>query len=501
MQIPLITDPDEVFSEIKTDFEKIQEATIQNPFPSWKERLSLLERLEKLVVENQDAISEAINTDFGHRSALQTEMLDVLPLLNHIRLLKRKAKNWMRPRFHFADALFLPAHSLMMAQPKGIIGIISPWNYPLLLSMGPVAYVFASGNRCMVKLSEFAPVFADLIKKLVAKYFRPDEMCIITGDEQIASRFTSLPFDHLIFTGSSSVGKKVMTMASSNLVPVTLELGGKSPVLITPNYPLRHAAERVLFAKLLNSGQTCIAPDYVLIEHRAIPRFLGLLQEIGREFYPNGIHENDYTSIANRTHFERILNQLQQASMSSKIYPIFSGEQVDMVKRKIAPQVVTNPMLNESLMQEEIFAPVLPIVAYPDGKVEEALDFINSRPHALAFYLFDNDKKRIEDILRKTKCGGVTINDALWHATQSTLPFGGVGHSGMGSWTGKTGFDSLSHFKPVFYQSRFSMVSLLNPPYSSQIRQFIKKQITAKKTKKIQLILKFLKGLTQKNKE
>lgn len=479
LRIPLTTDPSEFLCPLRLAFERMRTAVSKHPYPSWEERYVRLEQLEQLVVTHRAEIAEAICSDFGHRSALQTDMLDVLPLLTHIRNLRENIRDWMKVQKGSADMAFLPAKTALLPQPKGIVGVISPWNYPLLLSLGPAATAIAAGNICMIKVSETTPGFASLLAELVSKYFVPEDLTVITGDAETGKRFCALPFDHLVFTGSPAVARKVMESAARNLTPLTLELGGKSPALIAPGYSLEHAAERIMYAKLLNAGQTCIAPDYVLVEKRHLARLVNLLQKAGRKFYPKGINDEEYTSIVSIKHFENLLHTLDDASRTALFEPVFKGDQIDIEKRKIAPHIVIEPSLTGELMKNEIFAPILPVISYPDDRMDQAVEFINARPHPLALYLFDNDQESVRKVMRETKSGGVTVNDTLWHAAQSNLPFGGIGNSGMGTWTGKVGFDAMSHHKPVFYQSKLSPISMLNPPYTEKFKAFLESQISA----------------------
>lgn len=480
VQIPLIIDLEEAAATMNEVFMSMKHSVLLKPNPAWKDRFVRLDRLENMILENKERIEAAIYTDFGCRDAFVTDMLDIFPTLSQIRYLKKNAEKWMKPRSFVPDPYLLPGSEEVIFQPKGVVGIIAPWNYPLFLSIGSVAQAFAAGNLCMLKLSETTPVFSSLIEELVQKYFMPNELYVVLGESDISSRFAELPFDHLLFIGSTQVGRKVAQAAAKNLTPVTLELGGKSPAVIAPNYPLDAAVERIMVGKLLNSGQTCIAPDYVLIERRGVRNFVDICRKEARKLYPAGLADPSYTSIVSQSRFESLLNQLQEASQTSKVESLFLGDQFDLKTRKLGPQIVLNPPPDIEVMSEEIFGPILPVIAYPDDDIGEAVDFINSRPHPLAMYWFDNNKKRVKNIVSTVPCGGITVNDTILHAVSHNLPFGGVGQSGMGRYMGKAGFESFSNLKSVFYQSKLNFVDTFNPPYSEKAHSIVKSMIQGK---------------------
>lgn len=467
------------FQEVLSAFETIKLADREDPYPLWKVRAQRLMQLEKLIVENKEALSQSINEDFGHRSSSQTLLLDIYPTLSFIRSLVKDGEGWMKPRNKGVDSLFFPAKGYLLPQPKGVVGIMTTWNYPIYLSLGPTAQAITAGNRVMLKLSEQTPKFSLLMKDLISRYFNPREICPILGDLNVAKKFATLPFDHLMFTGSPLTGKKILAAAAESLTPVTLELGGKSPAVISPSYPLNKAADRILFAKLINAGQTCIAPDYVLVENRSIPRLLGLLKESAQKLFPQAIDDSEYTSVINGKEFDRLVNYLQEVQNESKIENLFAGEQINLANRKLAPQAVVNPPLTSKLMQHEIFGPILPIIGYPEGRMDVAMDFVSARHHPLSIYLFEDNMERRKQFVQFTRCGGMTIDDTLWHAMQSTLPFGGVGNSGMGVWRGKEGFDQFSHLKPVFEQSRFSLITKIDNPLGSKAMKLVQKIVTS----------------------
>jgi aldehyde dehydrogenase (NAD+)/coniferyl-aldehyde dehydrogenase len=360
---------------------------------------------------------------------------------------------------------FLPGRARVMPQPLGVVGIIAPWNYPILLAVSPLAAALAAGNRALVKMSEFTPRTSALFARLVSLYFGADELSVVQGDAELAQAFARLPFDHLLFTGSTRVGYAVMRAAAGNLTPVTLELGGKSPAIVGPGYPLAKATERILVGKCMNAGQTCIAPDYVLLPKGSTAAFLEEARRVVDRCYPDMARSPDYTAIAGERHFARLAAWLAEAQAGgARVVPL-SGSLLaaDPATRRMPPQALLDVRDDLQVMQEEIFGPLLPVLEY-DG-LDEAIRHVNARPRPLALYYFDRSRSRIERILRETVAGGVTINDTILHIAQDHLPFGGVGHSGMGHYHGREGFETFSKKKSVFIQSPVNTVGLFKPPY------------------------------------
>ena len=378
----------------------------------------------------------------------------------------------MKPRRAGVGKWFLPARAQVWPQPLGVVGIIVPWNYPLYLAIGPLAAALAAGNRAMVKLSEFTPAFSALFARLCAATFASDEVCIVTGGPEVAAEFSALPFDHLLFTGSTAVGRKVMAAAVPNLTPVTLELGGKSPAIITPGYPLEHAVQRILAGKFLNAGQTCIAPDYVLLPRASLQAFVDAARNLSRRCYPAGLADADYCSIVNDRQYRRLVQGLDEAvALGAGVHVLFDGAPRDDARHRLAPTLLVDPPTDCAAMRDEIFGPLLPLVPY--DSVEQAMAFVAGRAHPLAMYWFDQEPARVERALQTLKAGGVTVNDTLLHIAQDSLPFGGVGASGMGAYHGQWGFDTFSQLKPVFYQSRLNGMALFLPPYRPLMRRML----------------------------
>jgi coniferyl-aldehyde dehydrogenase len=433
--------------------------------PALDRRREGLDRLEAMILRHEHDIAVAISEDFGNRSLHETRLLEFTPLLGAIRHARRNLKNWMRPRRVRTAHNFLPAHNLLLRQPLGVIGVIAPWNYPLGLALTPAVAAVAAGNKVMIKPSELTPRFSNLLAGMIAEDFAPEDIAVVTGDAEVGRAFSELPFDHLLFTGSTPVGCKVAQAAAKNLTPVTLELGGKSPVLLHEDYDCDRAARKIAFGKWVNAGQTCVAPDYVLAPRGKIDALVAALKNAARRAYPRIADNPDYTSIISERHFQRLQTLLAQAVQAGGQEIVLTGEGDNRApkQRKIAPTLVLGATPEMTIMQEEIFGPLLPILPY--DTLDEALAFVNARDRPLALYAFGDDPAFRAKILRETLSGGVTLNDCLLHYAQENQPFGGVGPSGMGAYHGEWGFRAFSKEKPVFVQSRFSGVPMLYPPY------------------------------------
>jgi acyl-CoA reductase-like NAD-dependent aldehyde dehydrogenase len=440
--------------------------------PGWRRRDAWLEALERLIRENQTAIAEAIRGDFGNRSLHETQLLELFPSLEAIRHARRHLKSWMRPERRAVSMWFLPGRARVLHQPLGVVGIIVPWNYPLMLAVGPLVAALAAGNRVMVKMSEYTPATSELFARLVAKYFATDEVAVVQGDAAVAQSFARLPFGHLLFTGSTKVGYSVMRTAAENLTPVTLELGGKSPAILGPDFPLEKFAERVMVGKTMNAGQTCIAPDYVLVPAGQAREFIAAARKVVDACYPDILRTPDYSSIIGERHYRRLLGLIEDArGRGAEVVPLSAAAESDAATRRIPPVALLNVSADMQIMQEEIFGPLLPVVGYRD--LEEAIRYINARPNPLALYYFDHDRGRIEHVLEQTLSGGVTINDTLLHIAQDSLPFGGVGESGKGHYHGFDGFETFSKKKAVFFQSRVNGMGLFKPPYGKVFERMV----------------------------
>ena len=458
-------------SPLAETLQAMRAAQAREPLPGWPERARRLRTLEALLRAQRGAIVAAIHADFGNRPAEETELLELFPSLSALRHALRHGKRWMRPRRRLADLLFLPARTELRPQPLGVVGIIVPWNYPLYLAVGPLVDALAAGNRVMLKLSEYTPRFSALFGELIGKHFRADEVAVVNGDAAVGQAFAALPFDHLLFTGSTAVGHHVMRAASANLTPVTLELGGKSPAILGPGARLEHAAERIVFGKLVNAGQTCIAPDYVLLPRARMADFIAAARAAVTRLYPDLARNRQYASIINDRHYARLSALRDEALAAGARVEALSDAAPDTDRRLLPPVLLAGVREDMAVMREEIFGPLLPVVPY--DTLDEAIAFVRARPHPLALYLFETEPALVERVLARTHAGGVTVNDTLYHIAQHGLPFGGVGASGMGGYHGEAGFRSFSHLKPVFRQARWNGTGLLNPPYGKRFRQML----------------------------
>ena len=447
-----------------------QDAFRHDMHPSRAQRLDRLARLERLVdADHEREFAECIAEDFGTRSRVETAFAETLVVKAGIRHARRHLADWMRTRRVPTGLIHRPGRSLLMRQPLGVVGIISPWNYPLQLALAPLTGALAAGNRAMLKPSELTPRFSQALSRRVAALFADEEVSVVIGDADVGKAFAALPFDHLVFTGSTAVGRHVAQAAARNLTPVTLELGGKSPAIVDASADIAMTAERIAFGKLLNAGQTCIAPDYVLVPRARIDAFVDALKASIAQRYPSIQANADYTSIVNARHHSRLRGLVDDAkARGARVIELTPpGESADPASRKFVPTLLLGVDDNMRVMQEEIFGPLLPIVAC--DSTDEAIRYVNAHDRPLALYWFGSARAERDQVLARTISGGVTINDTLMHIAQEHLPFGGVGPSGHGHYHGEFGFRQFSKEKPVFIQSRFAGVRLLYPPYKSSV--------------------------------
>jgi coniferyl-aldehyde dehydrogenase len=452
---------------------RMKDAQRKSGAPTYDERIASLEKLEKALVARKNAIAEAISRDFGNRSRHESMVAEVFIILGAIKHTKTHLREWMETEERETGFVFLPARVELRPQPLGVVGIISPWNYPVQLALAPLVQVLAAGNRAMIKPSELVPETAELLRDLVAETFPADQVTVITGGVDVGEAFSRLPFDHLVFTGSTRVGKAVMRAASENLVPVTLELGGKSPTIVARDFSMRTAAERIAAGKLFNAGQTCIAPDYVMVPAGTRDAFVEAYKAAVAKMYPSLEKNPDYTSIVSDKHRARVESYVQDAkTRGARVVEINPAAESFEKTRKMAPALVLDPTDEMMVMQEEIFGPVLPVVTYQS--LEEAIGYVNDHPRPLALYLFSNERDTIERVLGNTISGGVTVNETMLHVAQDDLPFGGVGPSGMGAYHAREGFDAFTKKKPVFRQARLNTTGLLRPPYGKTVDRLLK---------------------------
>ncbi len=439
--------------------------------PSAAARIASLKTLESLLRANQERILDAVRADFGNRSRVETLMSEILPTLSASAHARRHLARWMRPQRRAVGLNFQPASNRVEYQPLGVVGIVAPWNYPIFLTLGPLVDVLAAGNRAMIKPSEYTPATSALLAELLGAGFPADAVSVIEGDASVARAFTSLPFDHLLFTGSTGVGREVMRAAAENLVPVTLELGGKSPVILDPAYDVAKAARSVAVGKFFNAGQTCTAPDYVLAPAAGAQAFAQGVLAASEAMFPTLTGNQDYTAIISDRHFARLSGLVAEAEAGGATV-LRHRETPSGNVRHFPPTVVLDPPLGSRLMQDEIFGPILPVVRVES--VAEAIGFVNARPRPLALYAYTNDPAVERNILDRTHSGGVTINSTIVHTGQEDLPFGGIGPSGMGAYHAREGFFQFSHARAVHRPGFFSGFEFLRPPHGRTTRMVLR---------------------------
>ncbi len=433
--------------------------------PDLAERKDDIRRLLAAARQDAERIASVISEDFGARSRHETTLADVWPVLTSGRETLKHLAGWMKPKSVGVGLELMPGKARILYQPVGVVGVISPWNYPFQLAMLPLIAALAAGNRVMLKPSELTPRTAEFIADFLGRLFPEEKVATILGGPDVGAAFSALPFDHLFYTGSTEVGRRVMRAAAENLTPVTLELGGKSPCIIGRDAALPKAAESIASGKLLNGGQTCIAPDYLLVPKDMLETLVAQIEDAVRRFYPSLAANPDYTSIINARHYGRITKYIEEARQAGTrvVETNPTGEPLPPQDRKIAPTLLIDPADDLAVMREEIFGPVLPVKPY--RTIDEAIDYVNSRPRPLALYYFGRDAAERDKVLERTTSGGASINETLMHVVVENLPFGGVGASGMGAYHGEYGFQTFSHRKGVFLQSRFNAASLLRPPF------------------------------------
>lgn len=461
-------------SALEDAFHAMFELTRTKPAPTLAERLDRLARLRALIANNESRFEKVISADFGHRCATETAIAETLLVLGEIKHAAKHLKKWMTPQRVPTALQFLPAKNRLIPQPLGVVGIIAPWNYPLQLTLAPAVGAIAAGNRVMIKPSELVPRFSALLKEVISTKFDATEIVVTGIEDDISQAFASLAFDHLIFTGSTRVGRLVAEAAGRNLTPITLELGGKSPAIVDRSADLGEAAERIAYAKLVNAGQTCIAPDYALVPEASVQDFAEKVQASMRRMFGTDPANKDYTSIVSDRHYQRLESLVTDAA--AKGARIVQAAKPDdpawKTKRKFPPTIVIGVTPDMTIMQEEIFGPLLPILGYKDAT--EPVSYINRHGRPLALYWFGKDNATRDEVLARTVSGGVTVNDCLFHFTQINQPMGGIGASGTGAYHGEWGFNNLSKLKPVFYRSPFNRLADLYPPYGAKISRLEK---------------------------
>ncbi len=455
--------------------ERQKQANLRDGMPSAETRIEWLDRCIQSLIDHQTEIEDALAEDFGHRSKDQSRFTDVASSIGALKYAKKHVRRWMRPerrKVEFPLGL-LGSKAQIMYQPKGVVGVISPWNFPVNLTFTPLAGIFAAGNRAMIKPSEFTEHTSELMKRMFAKAFTEEEVAVFTGGPEVGAEFSKLAFDHLIFTGATSIARHVMRAAADNLVPLTLELGGKSPVVLGQSANLEKAAARIMAGKTLNAGQICLAPDYAFVPKDKANDFVGAATAAVEKMFPSGLKDNDdYTSVVNQRHYDRIMGYIEDARAKGaeviEINP--KGETfTQQPHHKIPPHIVMDPTDEMTVMQDEIFGPVLPVKTY--ASTQEAMDYINGHERPLGLYYFGEDAAERDRVLAGTTSGGVTVNDVLFHVAQEDLPFGGIGPSGMGAYHGRDGFLEFSHRKSIYTQTGNELLAMMRPPYGETFRK------------------------------
>lgn len=460
-----MTQAAEITLDMMNVLERQRLAFLQDGLPDLALRRARLSRLRAAVLAHRRAIGDAISQDFGHRSHHETDLMELVGVIQSIDYLSRNLPRFMKPERRHVDILYQGGHASVAYQPKGVIGIMAPWNYPFSLTMIPLATALAAGNRAMLKPSELTPRISELIRAILAEAFPAEEVSVVLGGPEAGAEFSRLPFDHLLFTGSTQVGRMVMKAASENLVPVTLELGGKSPAIIARGHVDRHTLGSLVFGKLSNAGQTCVAPDYALVHAEDLDAFVAGYHGTVASAYPDGPTGKDFTSIISDRHYQRLTGLIEDARQKgARILEVGVKPQSAADRPKtLAPTLILETTDDMAVMREEIFGPILPVRTWQT--IDEVITHINARPRPLALYYFGKQDADCETLLSATTSGNVGINNTMIHVAQDDLPFGGIGPSGMGAYHGIEGFRTMSHAKGIFTQSRWNLPKLLRPPF------------------------------------
>lgn len=469
---------DTTANEMKRVLELQKQLNITEGAPSAALRADRLDRCMAMVSAYKKEIVESMQDDFGNRDPIMSATTEVDSVIGPMVHAKKNLKKWMKSEKRKASIAgtgpllsLTGAKAVINYQPKGVVGVISPWNFPVNLALAPLAGIIAAGNRVMLKPSELTPSSSNLMKKMINEYFDESEIAVFTGDPAVGAAFSALAFDHMLFTGGTEIAKHVMRAAADNLVPLTLELGGKSPVVVGQSSKMQDVAQRVMQGKTMNAGQICLAPDYALVPEGRVNEFVDAAVSVTSEMFPEMKDNDDYTSIINQKHYDRIQGYLTDAKEKGAEVVEINPSNEDFSQQphhKIPPTIVLNPTEDMQIMQEEIFGPVLPVKTY--SNVSESVDYINSKDRPLGLYYFGKDKKEQDFVLNNTTSGGVTVNDVISHIQMEDLPFGGVGPSGMGSYHGHDGFKEFSHAKATYTQSIFNLMKIagLVPPYKKK---------------------------------
>ena len=447
-------------------------------------RKDRLQRALKLMLEHREAFKKALSDDFGHRPAEMTDITDIMGSVKPLKHALKHVDEWMKPEKRKLDFPLglLGAKAMVEWQPKGVVGIIAPWNFPINLTFAPLANILAAGNRAMIKPSEFTPATSELMARAFAQYFDEAEVAVVTGGPEVGKAFSELAFDHLIFTGATSIARHVMAAAAKNLVPLTLELGGKSPTILSRSADIASATERVAMGKMMNAGQICLAPDYMLVPQEKEAEVVEGLKAATTRMYPSLLANDDYTSVISKRHRDRLEAHIADARAKGAEIVEVNPANEDFSKQntnKMPLTIIRNPTDDMTVMQEEIFGPVLPVKSYKT--VEEAIGYINAKERPLGLYWFGTDTGEERQVLDKTVSGGVTVNDVIFHVAQEELPFGGIGPAGMGNYHGHDGFKTFSHAKSIYRQPKMDLAGLagFKPPYGEKARKALARELKA----------------------
>ena len=459
-------------SELSRVYYLQKKAYLENPEPSYEERMADLKQLKRMLMKHSKEIKQAINADYGCRSNIESNLADVGAsggIINHI---SKNLKKWMKPQKRNPGLALIGAKARVIPQPLGIVGVIVPWNFPIYLSFPPVATAFAAGNRCLVKMSENSRNLAKLLKEISPQYFPENKLAFFDETGNVGIEFSSLPLDLLMFTGSPTTAKAVMASAAKNLTPVILELGGKNPVIIDPEYPLQKAVDGIMFAKQMNAGQVCLNVDYVFVHESQQDEFVNRLKETTQRMIPD-INDKYFTAIIDNKSVDRLEAMLKDAEQKGAKVINLSEQAINREQKKFPFYAVLNPAPNMQLSQRETFGPITTVRTYKTPK--EVIDYVNAGERPLGFYVFSNNKKLVNEYISRTMSGGVTVNGCGLHAMPDDLPFGGVGNSGMGHYHGYEGFMAFSKMRPVLFQGRFSLLNFVSLPYSNRVKKMLDK--------------------------
>ncbi|MBV9991485.1 MAG: coniferyl aldehyde dehydrogenase [Alphaproteobacteria bacterium] len=469
--------PEDFQARMRDVLARQKAAHIKDGPPSAQKRIEWIDRAIGLLVDNKDAIAEALREDFGHRSVHTSLFTDVSGSIGPLKHAKAHVKSWMKREKRKVSPSILGlfgAKAFIEYQPKGVVGVISPWNFPFNLTFTPLAGIFAAGNRVMIKPSEYTPRSSELMVRMFTTAYDESEVAVFTGGPEVGHAFSQLAFDHLLFTGATSIAYHVQRAAAENLVPTTLELGGKSPVIVSKSADIALTAKRVMNGKTMNAGQICLAPDYMLVPKDKVGEFVGAATEAVKTMYPTIKENPDYTSVVNQRHYDRLQGYLDDAREKGAEIVEINPAREDFRQQphwKIPPTLVLNPTDDMKIMKDEIFGPLLPVKTY--DSVDEAIGYVNAHPRPLGLYYFGADGAETEQVLTRTTSGGVTVNDVIMHVAMEDLPFGGVGPSGMGAYHGIDGFKTFSHAKSVFNQARSDITAMMRPPFGPKFEKLV----------------------------